>query len=286
MNNLSKKQNSPEELRLLITQHFTYKSAKTLLLLEFLLSVILPIVISILLLFFTDKTLVGVFGSISALSLAFSLLLSRLIERIKEEAALIQQQFDCSLFGIPSGVEIDNEMICARLAKYKDKDFPRKNDWYNVDRTLPRERAILACQKENVSWTSRTSRWFVGAVIVLAVFAISAVIVVLSVNGWRLSDLLSSLITFSPLISFCLSSLLSVVSESKTTRKLEKMVERLSGVSESASLNESDLSKLQTEIFLYRKTKFLVPEFFDKLCYRKNKEIQDQVLRGSESKKK
>lgn len=280
MNDLFIKQNNVYFQELLTTQHFVYRLAKRINYLCYVFSILFPIAISILLIWFTDEIFVAVCAFTSIILMLLSHLLSYLVEKYKNDAAMIQQLFDCELYDISSHFDIDIDIINEYLVKYKNKEYNRKNNWYSDYSKLPKNKAIFMCQKENVDWTTRTSKTFIVTLCIVLCLSLIPIIVGFIVSGYTLPKLLSYIMIISPFASFLISSIFSVTKENKTVYEMEIKISNCFELLKQNVLTDDRLEQLQTYIYLYRKEKFLIPEFFDKLFYKKNKEIQDQKSRN------
>lgn len=280
MNNLYVKQNNSRFLELLTAQHYAYKIAKRINYVRYVFSILLPIVISILLIWFKNEIFIAICSYVSVLFIFLSQLLSYLIEKYKSDAAMIQQTFDCELYEISSHFDINYDVIDRYLSKYKNKEYNRKNNWYSDYSKLTKEEAIFMCQKENVDWTTRTSKNFI--ILLCLVFFLSLIPIVIGfvVSGYTLNRLLSSMMIVSPFVSFVISSIFAVMKENKAVYELEIKLSNYIELLKHNVLNNDKLVQLQSYIYLYRKDKFLIPDFFDKLFYKKNKELQEQKVRS------
>ena len=281
VNDIYEKQNEPEFLDLLVAQNYTYKRGKTFSLLCFLCSAVFPTALAIINLFIQSDVFSIISAGIILASLFLTAVFSYLVGVYKEEGAMIQQEFDCGLFGIPSSVYIDQEVVNMRLGEYKDRPMPNKRDWYDRDdaRRTSLEGMILRCQEMNVDWTRRTSKRFLVSIaaIIFAVLAIS--IVVMGLNGWAINSILFGAVTMTSLLSFFLNSAVMVLSEQKIVARIQCLRVEVDTKERDKTLKEEDLIRLQTEIYNWRRVHFLVPEFFERICCRKMNQMVEKERR-------
>jgi len=91
---IRKRQNEPDMQQLVVTQHYTYKNAKHLSTILFIVSVFIPSTINIALYFNLNDLYIGMLATISVCLLFLADYISIQIDKIKKKAAMIQQKFD------------------------------------------------------------------------------------------------------------------------------------------------------------------------------------------------
>lgn len=181
-NIISQDQNTPKQLERLAAQRYLYSTAKHLLTGQLFLDAVSPIVLAVIIALFPNF---GIYGALIALLILVSdFYLESLQSSKREQAAGVQELFDCELLGlqfhdliarnIPDTVEI---MEAAEKYKRSDPTYKALEDWYSpeVDR-LPLYLARLVCQRINCLWDVQLRRKYLQRV--GAIFFILCVIVI------------------------------------------------------------------------------------------------------------
>ena len=171
-NSFSDSQNMPQQLNYLAAQRTLYRNAKRVNVIQIWLSVPIIIVISIISLSLNDKYISQIFGFqqvdiswVSAfagvvIALLDVLILSPLIDNLKEKAAKIQELFDTSVLGLPwnnvgAGGTPDHEDVdkYSLPIKGNQEEYEKLKNWYSdkLD-ALPSEAVAIICQRSNLCW--------------------------------------------------------------------------------------------------------------------------------------
>ena len=133
MNNFNDKQNTPELLSLLKLQRHKYNIVSYVSTLNFSLSVVLPIILSIIGLFKMPDNCISYINYIGAVCTIICLWLSSTLKTMKENAAKVQYVFDVQLFGFKQ-----NEFICNSTMN----DLLTLSNKDKIQNPLPRLRKI------------------------------------------------------------------------------------------------------------------------------------------------
>lgn len=185
---ISSSQNAEPQINLLAAASHVYGNAKRLMAFQLAITVPAALVSSILMAWKPDLRIWLTCFSISV-ALLDTLLLSRLLHKVKRKGALIQQMFDCAVFELPwrplrCGRKVDSEDIIDAARSHLAKE-PSKNqllNWYpTVASEIPLPWARLICQRASFWWDfnqrARVRAWLIVVIAVLsiAIFGIALV---------------------------------------------------------------------------------------------------------------
>lgn len=175
-NGIDVRQNSPEGLRYLCAYSSVYSKAKLVLGIQTILTIPVALGWSIALIFCPDLKPYMIVTSFSV-TLLDSLLLDRMQSRLKEEAARIQEMFDCFLFEIPwrtlqVGKTVGLERLIEEESNYRKRhtNIDHLRDWFASNlNTIPLVFARLICQRTNLQWDKKLRSRYVTTLIVLLI---------------------------------------------------------------------------------------------------------------------
>jgi hypothetical protein len=185
---ISAEQNAEQQVNLLAAASHIYGNAKRLMAFQLTITVPAALVSSILMAWKPDLRIWLTCYSISV-ALLDTLFLSRLLNQLKRKGALIQQMFDCALFGLPwrplrCGRKVESEYIldAARCQLAKMPVQSQLLNWYpTVVDQIPLAWARLICQRASFWWDlnqrARVRAWLIFFLVVLslAIFGIALI---------------------------------------------------------------------------------------------------------------
>ena len=198
-------------------------------------------------------------------------LLARWADRMKEEAAAIQEAFDCFVLDLPwsdhSGVEQptdDRVKELARRGGARGDSLADLVDWYRAE-AIPAEPvpAQLHCQRASCRWEERLRREWIRVVKSLVGASVVMVLV-----GAVLAD--ASLLNVVLAVAACLRLVawvvLEVAAQSAARNRMEKLHRFLSRADEqSGGQTLCDVRLVQARLFEHRRLSPMVPEWFFEL---------------------
>ncbi len=203
-NTISQDQNTPQQLERLAAQRYLYSKAKHFLTGQLFLDLVSPIVLAVIVALFPGF---GIYGALIALLILVSgFYLESLQSSKREQAAGIQELFDCELLdlqcpdliarNIPDTVEI---MDAAEKYKRSDPTYKALKDWYpsEVDK-LPLYLARLVCQRINCLWDVQLRRKYLQRVGVIFFILCAMVLTVALIKGLTVGNFL--LVVVAPLL--------------------------------------------------------------------------------------
>ncbi|WP_444633373.1 S-4TM family putative pore-forming effector [Cupriavidus oxalaticus] len=168
---IDQEQNRPANIEKLAAQRNLYSTAKRIIGLQMILSG--PVAVSATVLGLLKPEYKGyvVLWGLSVLALDL-LVFNPWQKKLRENAAKIQELFDCTVFGLPwneikAGKKPDPELIHERAGKYRQsgESVPGLQTWYPAGAdSVPHDWGVVICQRANVYWDSKLRRRYAAAV--------------------------------------------------------------------------------------------------------------------------
>lgn len=207
----------------------------------------------------------------------------------REQAALVQESFDCEVLGLPwqpikVGKAVDHELVVERAALYRRREpgLESLRDWYPVDVCgMPLFLARVVCQRINAWWDAKQRRRYALLLAGLVVVLLVVLVIVGIARGVSVADLLVS--TLGPLSSGIWLATKQYRENAAAAARLEKLKEHaqefwnraLKGASESDLAGES--RALQDELFESRRHNVPVFDWF----YRRLRDEHESQMRAT-----
>ena len=136
---------------------------------------------------------------------------------------------------------------------------------------MNKQKAIFYCQKENVDWTNNISKRYCKFLLAIVTILLLSFVVNCVINNSSIIKILSILIAALPLISYGFTSYKKIRRDNIEMAEIDKFVKEIN--SNIDTIDETELSNkinvLQTMIFKFRQTKYLIPDWFENK-YRKH----------------
>ena len=284
MNNIGLKQNEQRQLERLAAQRELYTASKKFYILQIFMTVILPIVLSVLVIKYTNIAPLAACYGLTA-SLLDGLILESAIKSRRQKAAKIQELFDCDVLDIEKSPFkiIDDIAVEEVLSHYKAHSKIKTNvekikDWYPKNiQNLPLHIARLICQRENCWWDSNLRKRFTKKLCILALIILIAMLCFTAKYNLKFNEIVLIGSTLLPFFQFCIKQRIENNEAAKRLDELRKNAEDLWNSSlnrtESEELIKEKSRRLQDEIFENRSKNPLVLDFFYKLLRNKNEEL-------------
>ena len=185
MNQIPELQNAPPQMSLMRARQQTYNRAKTLLWLQFGLTVIVPVITGVVAL-----AAPGIRPYSAALALLISVLDVTVLDRMQRNylklVAKIAEQFDCAVLHLPwnrfvAGKPPEPETLAEAEGAWKGGDQAIR-DWYSVAvGKAPLHLARLICQRTNLWYDAKLRRhygiWVIAGAVTLVVVLMAAAVV-------------------------------------------------------------------------------------------------------------
>lgn len=271
-----KRQNEPEMQSLLITQHYTYSSAKCWVAVLFCVLVLLPLGINIALFFTLPDIVVGLLAFFSLLLLGIGEIIREHIQNEKKAASMLQQKFDLYVFDINMKYGIDENIVAEKLEKYSRKDWSRKQNWYQNYEDMNQNKAIFYCQKENIDWTGNLAKRYCMFLSSLIGLMFISFVVNLIIQNNSIIKILSILISSLPLISYGFSSYKKIKRDNDDLIEIDKIAKEINADIDTFGDLElgNKVNVLQTMLYKFRQSKYLIPDWFEKRFYKRLQAVE------------
>ena len=190
------------------------------------------------------------------------------ISKLKQKAAKIQEEFDCSVYQLEWNNILCGNKVCEREIKrssniYSSKGKARNRfvDWYTPEvQLVDNIKGVLLCQKENLGWDIDQREKFVYFV----TFSASLVFVSSLIIGFYFeltlkSLILSALIPSWPAISFSITNYLE---NKEAIQDKKDLMSAVGSVAEIKSPTVKYTRNIQNVIYLNRKNNCLIFDWF------------------------
>ncbi len=272
---IDERQNSTESLDKLAAQRLLYRKVNKVELarLGLLFSVVVVLFAG---LAFGPATMgehVGLGGALAVVLfwIVDQLCLVPLAQRIKEEAATIQQDFDCDVLDIPWSEHLgipqpihDRTKRLAVEASSKGVRQCELEDWYSLQKNPVNPVAeVLHCQRQNCDWDANLRReWICCVRIVFGVIAIP-IVVLAALTDIRFAELVLCIAAGIRLFAWQWNE---QTAHRFALKRIEALHRYLSVPDdEICKLTSCDVRLVQTSIFEHRRTCPTIPDFYYKL---------------------
>lgn len=208
-NAIPERQNSPAFMRLLRARSEIYRRAVRMQVVQLILTVAVPVTSAIVGLLIADSR-----PYVAALALAITLVdiavLDRMIKRRLKTAALISEEFDCTLLDMPwngfaAGKRLEPEVISEAERRWPNGDATLVNWYPPIVGSAPFHLARIACQRANL-WYDATLRerysnvLLIGALVIVGILAAGGLVADLSATDFVITVLAPS----GPILSWAL----------------------------------------------------------------------------------
>jgi uncharacterized membrane protein (DUF485 family) len=281
---INEEQNSGRQLRRLEAQRQLYATAKSILGWQLFFGGPIAVLSAFATLAFPQlKGVAAAWGVLITLSDLFWL--TPWQKRLRNEAASIQESFDCDVLRLPwndlkAGKQPDPELVKEQSHRYKVRasSMPPLANWYApAVNELPLHLGRIACQRSNCWWDSKQRRRYAVLLIAMVVLTFLAVLAVAFGKGFTLEDLL--LKVGAPLMPMLVLGIRQFNEQMEAAKRLDKLKEHaehlwedsLSGAPEAEITARS--RNLQDEILENRRKSPLVFDFIFKRL-RPNYDVQ------------
>lgn len=281
MENSIRYQNSDENLDRLAAMRQMYSDAKKLFAGEIILTVVLPAVIAIVSILPETNTnlwerVLAIWGIVAAL--IDRNMIKNNIDKLKEAAANIQEEFDCKVLDIDTNPIKAKQIEPEETMKYRGKYLKQNNNYSDVERwyrpeeklkSLPINQARALCQRQNCLWDIRLRKKY-DIFIKVLVFCAAAIII-----GTAMSrDLTTCSVIFNMIVPIFPVGLFLCESRDNSKNSMDKRERAVQACDECLNLskvvgNEAKIDKLarqiQNEIFDDRRESLLIFDWFYKI---------------------
>ena len=277
MNNIMEKQNEPKYIKYLEAQRQLYDDSKQFLLIWVIAVILIAIVAS------------GIFEVLEPITpymtlFAFLIMLGEilvvpLINKRQENAAKIQELFDCEVLEMDwndaIGGKPEQRVITNAANKFEKNSSPERieklRNWYTKDiKALPIYQARVICQSENINWDQQLRKEYNIYLSIVLIAILVLLLVVGLLLDWSLIFFFKGPLLFIlPIIGYIA---ITIFNQRKTIQRLEEMKLFINELAKFDYENDpggvaiSQRSRqLQTEVFHHRAENPFVPsQFYNK----------------------
>lgn len=281
-NGIAIRQNEEKSIYMLAAQRQLYSDAKRL---EFILkfiSVWLPFLLSIIIIFFPNNNVCKNCSYILSLTcLIFSNFIENHIEGRKQMGAFIQQKFDIYVYSMSWNDRIfgQNKNVNNEIATYSHKiiknslEKEKLYNWYSPD--VDQKNlidGILSCQRVNLCWDVRLRKRFKYFIEFLIVSLIVIVICIGLWNNETILDLLFRTTFVIPMLNWLLNTVKFLNKDMDTLNELDNIINN------NKIKTMDDLQDIQKIIFEHRKRCYTIPNYIYKLFKENDEDDASKIV--------
>lgn len=200
------------------------------------------------------------------------------MSKLKQKAAKVQEEFDCSVYQLEWNNILCGNKVCEREIKRlsdkyssKGKDRNRLVDWYTPEvQQVDNIKAVLLCQKENLGWDIDQREKFVYFVTLLASLVFASSLIIGFYFEFTLKSLiLAAVIPSWPAISFAITNYLENQEAIQDKKDLKSAVDC---AAEIKSPTVKYTRNVQNVIYLNRRNNCLIFDWFYEYLRDSNQE--------------
>ena len=292
MNNIAENQNYQKNLELLAAQRQLYSDAKTLQTIRLMIGVLAPIISSMIIINF-PRYAAYIYLLLIVMTLLEVLLLAPLQKCKKENAAKIQQLFDCRVLEFNRAylnleIEIEDEIIINAYKKYKRKfqNYSQLENWYPISvKELPIDKARIVCQRTNIRWDNQLRKRYSYFIIFILVTLTIILFVVSFMQEITVKKFVLDIIL--PLQPAFIVGGSQFTENNQTITRLNKLKNNIQFLlkelinQQSRDLDlETKANCLQSQIYDYRRCNTLIFDFF---YFYFQSQDEEEMIDGAES---
>jgi hypothetical protein len=267
------KQNLEINIDKLLAQRRLYSNAKKANYFLISLTVIIPIIISLI----TNLTIIEINDKhwVYILYIVFAIILEKIfeiyIDRCKKTAASIQEDFDTTIFPLAENellntTYVDNDIIRKYSKKDKNntKKVERVTNWYSKEiKNIDTNIAILFCQRMNICYDQNIKKKYNILLITLSILTFFILLGFSLSNNFSLMKFMIEVVLPSiPIFTFTYKEFNTSLESVDNLQKLREIIEEnLNTISIDDSIDIEELRRIQDRIYQNRILSPLIPDF-------------------------
>ncbi len=281
MNDIYKRQNENSAILYLNSARKEYSKGKIIAIIMFFSMVVIPIILSVVVAVINND----IFSTISIV-LSFIIFIIGEIENfcLKKQKLLgasLQFKFDQIVLGLKYSNKyledslIDSFSINASLAKYKNKIDKSLYNWYADYSEDINDIAVFKCLKENILWDNSLRKKYLVLIISIFTLLCTALVCISILLNQSLLHFISIISFILPLLSYYIRGIKKLSSDIVKQNKIKVTIEKdneLCKLKNTRKLRDNN-TQLSIELFNYRKSLYLVPNWFFKITRKKYENI-------------
>lgn len=280
------RQNMPGLVETQKAAHYCYSHGKIIVVFLALISIIIPIISNLLLIIFTNEILANILSVASFCCFLIAETLRVKVKKYKFYGAGLQQYFDEFVFGlknsckkyiVPQKLTLEERLML--LKKYEGKECKDFLNWYSDYSNMPYEKAVYYCQKENLRWDKRLREKYLRVLIPSLCVIIVGIIVHAILKNKNTNELIAIVLSVIPVISYLYNGIKKLFKDIKNQNEIMDCIERIETKNNSSEEIWDEVEELQLEIFKYRKTNYLIPNWFYKFFKDDMQKEEDYIAK-------
>jgi hypothetical protein len=288
MNNIPTLQNEEAQLKLLRARTHLYGRATRLMVVQLLLTLIVPVVGAVLAIFRPEFRAYVAAASLAAVIID-ALVLDRQYKLLMKRAAKIAEQFDCTVLDLPwdqftVGDKVEGEDIHAAARAYAARHDDKKlRGWYPESvGTAPLHLARIICQRTNLRYDSQLRRSYGVIIQVVALTLFGGLVVSGLVQNLPMTDWVLSMAPAAPILAWAAREYYRQRDAADLLEDLMKEAKKLWVGAQAGECDDDDCRQrsreFQNAIYTRRATSPLVMPFLYRV---KRLRLEDEMSEGA-----
>lgn len=264
-NGIAMRQNEEKAITMLAAQRQLYNDAKRFDAISVMLSVWLPFVMALILLFLPEESnWKSVSYILAIVSMLFSFVVDKRIDDKKKLAAYIQQKFDVYVYNMPWNERIfgKDKNVNQDIVTYSkhimenDGEKKRLHNWYTpaVD-NKELLTGILLCQRENFWWDVGLRKRYRLVSVIMIVLLCSFVLAMGLCKNESVAMLLWRLAFIVPMLEWLFDTVKTLNKDMERLKELDEIINN------DVPKTMDELQDIQRMIFEHRKECYAIPNF-------------------------
>lgn len=266
-NEIVTRQNEEKAIEYLAAQRQIYSEAKKLDNIGIIFSVILPLVLSIMQLFFKENIFWSLSSKIlSIVSMFVGMAVGSFVKKEKNVAAMIQQMFDVYVYQMPwdnklFGKEKNLSYLIAEKSKIlldKAGERDKLMNWYTgcVGEGVSNIKGIWMCQKENFNWDVNLRKKYKKSCSIIVGVLIVGILLAGLVNDESIIVLISRFAFILPMLKWLFPMIKQLNDDIRNMQEIDELI------NDSEEKTMDDLQEIQNKLYVHRKSCYAIPDFF------------------------
>ena len=266
-NEIVTRQNEEKAIEYLAAQRQIYSEAKKLDNIGIIFSVILPLVLSIMQLFFKENIFWSLSSKIlSIVSMFVGMAVGSFVKKGKNVAAMIQQMFDVYVYQMPwdnklFGKEKNLSYLIAEKSKIlldKAGERDKLMNWYTgcVGEGVSNIKGIWMCQKENFNWDVNLRKKYKKSCSIIVGVLIVGILLAGLVNDESIIVLISRFAVILPMLKWLFPMIKQLNDDIRNMQEIDELI------NDSEEKTMDDLQEIQNKLYVHRKSCYAIPDFF------------------------
>ena len=277
-------QNEQRHIEQLSAQKEIYSTAKGLFYAQCVIATLVPVLISTLQTIFPSATesFMWVFGLYSANASITEVILDRIITKLKNTAASIQEAFDCAVLGIEwNSVLVPEKPLLETIQRYHAQYTEKKSvnklyDWYSIEiAEVQTNIGTVICQRTNCVYDFSIRKKYSAGMGILAVITFIVLLSTSAMTGLTLPKFIVNVI--APSIPIFMLAIRQYFANADSIDNLKSLKSLLEGAILNASIDSTisgqSIRQIQDKIYNNRTLSPLLPDWVFKR-YRSKLESQ------------